>query len=204
MANNKTFLNSVNQVFDEAASLLSLPDDLALKIKLANSIYKVNFGVRLRKNLYTFTGYRCVHSEHLEPVKGGMRYSLAANQEEVEALAALMTYKCSLMDLPFGGSKGALIVDPHHWKEDELERITRRFTNELAKRDLIHPSQNVPGPDMGTDENVMAWMADEYRRLYPTEIDAMASVTGNRLRWAVLMAEQKPLGEVSFILSLSS
>jgi len=178
LANNKTFLNSVNQVFDEAAELLSLPEDLALKIKLANSIYKVNFGVRLRKNLYTFTGYRCVHSEHLEPVKGGMRYSLAANQEEVEALAALMTYKCSLMDLPFGGSKGALIVDPHHWKQDELERITRRFTNELAKRDLIHPSQNVPGPDMGTDENVMAWMADEYRRLYPTEIDAMASVTG--------------------------
>ena len=178
MANNKTFLNSVNQVFDEAASLLSLPDDLSLKIKLANSIYKVNFGVRLRKNLYTFTGYRCVHSEHNEPVKGGIRYSLSSSEGEVEALAALMTYKCSLMDLPFGGSKGALIVDPHHWKQDELERITRRFTNELAKRDLIHPSQNVPGPDMGTDENVMAWMVDEYRRLYPTEIDAMASVTG--------------------------
>ena len=178
MANNKTFLNSVNQVFDEAASLLSLPDDLALKIKLANSIYKVNFGVRLRKNLYTFTGYRCVHSEHNEPVKGGIRYSLSSSETEVEALAALMTYKCSLMDLPFGGSKGALIVDHHHWRTDELERITRRFTNELAKRDLIHPSQNVPGPDMGTDENVMAWMADEYRRLYPTEIDAMACVTG--------------------------
>ena len=178
MANNKTFLKSVNQVFDEAASLLSLPDDLASKIKLANSIYKVNFGVRLRKNLYTFTGYRCVHSEHNEPVKGGIRYSLSSSEGEVEALAALMTYKCSLMDLPFGGSKGALIIDPHHWKHDELERITRRFTNELAKRDLIHPSQNVPGPDMGTDENVMAWMADEYRRLYPTEIDAMASVTG--------------------------
>lgn len=178
MANNKTFLKSVNQVFDEAASLLSLPEDLALKIKLANSIYKVNFGVRLRKNLYTFTGYRCVHSEHNEPVKGGIRYSLSSSEAEVEALAALMTYKCSLMDLPFGGSKGALIVDPHHWKHDELERITRRFTNELAKRDLIHPSQNVPGPDMGTDENVMAWMADEYRRLYSTEIDAMASVTG--------------------------
>ena len=178
MANNKTFLKSVNQVFDEAASLLSLPDDLASKIKLANSIYKVNFGVRLRKDLYTFTGYRCVHSEHNEPVKGGIRYSLSSSEGEVEALAALMTYKCSLMDLPFGGSKGALIIDPHHWKHDELERITRRFTNELAKRDLIHPSQNVPGPDMGTDENVMAWMADEYRRLYPTEIDAMASVTG--------------------------
>ncbi|MED6344030.1 MAG: Glu/Leu/Phe/Val dehydrogenase dimerization domain-containing protein, partial [Pseudomonadota bacterium] len=79
MANNKTFLKSVNQVFDEAASLLSLPEDLALKIKLANSIYKVNFGVRLRKNLYTFTGYRCVHSEHNEPVKGGIRYSLSSS-----------------------------------------------------------------------------------------------------------------------------
>ena len=132
----------------------------------------------MRKTLYTFTGYRCVHSEHVEPVKGGIRYSLSATQDEVEALAALMTYKCSLMDLPFGGSKGALIVDPYRWKNEELERITRRFTFELAKRDLIHPSQNVPGPDMGTDENVMAWMADEYRRLNPTEIDAMAAVTG--------------------------
>ena len=178
MANNSTFLNSVNQVFDEASSLLSLPEDLARKIKLANSVYQVNFGVRLRKTLYTFTGYRCVHSEHIEPVKGGIRYSLSATQDEVEALAALMTYKCSLMDLPFGGSKGALIVDPYRWKNEELERITRRFTFELAKRDLIHPSQNVPGPDMGTDENVMAWMADEYRRLNPTEIDAMAAVTG--------------------------
>ena len=178
MANNSTFLNSVNQVFDEASSLLSLPEDLARKIKLANSVYQVSFGVRLRKTLYTFTGYRCVHSEHVEPVKGGIRYSLSATQDEVEALAALMTYKCSLMDLPFGGSKGALIVDPYRWKNEELERITRRFTFELAKRDLIHPSQNVPGPDMGTDENVMAWMADEYRRLNPTEIDAMAAVTG--------------------------
>ena len=178
MANNSTFLNSVNQVFDEASSLLSLPEDLARKIKLANSVYQVNFGVRLRKTLYTFTGYRCVHSEHVEPVKGGIRYSLSATQDEVEALAALMTYKCALMDLPFGGSKGALIVDPYRWKNEELERITRRFTFELAKRDLIHPSQNVPGPDMGTDENVMAWMADEYRRLNPTEIDAMAAVTG--------------------------
>ena len=178
MANNSTFLNSVNQVFDEASSLLFLPEDLARKIKLANSVYQVNFGVRLRKTLYTFTGYRCVHSEHVEPVKGGIRYSLSATQDEVEALAALMTYKCSLMDLPFGGSKGALIADPYRWKNEELERITRRFTFELAKRDLIHPSQNVPGPDMGTDENVMAWMADEYRRLNPTEIDAMAAVTG--------------------------
>ncbi len=79
---------------------------------------------------------------------------------------------------PFGGSKGALIINPNDWKKDELERITRRFTNELAKRNLIHPSQNVPAPDMGTDENVMAWISDEYRRLNPTDIDAQACVTG--------------------------
>jgi len=101
---------------------------------------------------------------------------------EVEALAALMSYKCSLMDLPFGGSKGALIVDPKKWSKKELQRITRRFTQELAKRDLIHPSQNVPGPDMGTGEDEMAWMADEYKRLHPTEIDALACVTGKPVR----------------------
>ena len=178
MTNSIEFLNSVNQMFDKSAKLLSLPEDLAAKIKLANSTYTVNFGVTLKNKIHTFTGFRCVHSEHNEPVKGGIRYSLGASQSEVEALAALMSYKCSLMDLPFGGSKGALIIDPNAWKQEDLERITRRFTFELAKRDLIHPSQNVPGPDMGTDENVMAWIADEYRRLHPTDIDSLACVTG--------------------------
>ena len=178
MSSSKELLQSVNEVFDQSARLLSLPDDLANKIKLANSIYKVSFGVKLRNKLHTFTGFRCVHSEHKEPVKGGIRYSIDTSQEKVEALAALMSYKCSLMDLPFGGSKGALIINPNDWKKDELERITRRFTYELAKRNLIHPSQNVPAPDMGTDENVMAWISDEYRRLNPTDIDAQACVTG--------------------------
>ena len=178
MNNSTDLLQSVNEIFDQSAKLLSLPHDLAKKIKLANSTYKVSFGVKLRNQLHTFTGFRCVHSEHNEPVKGGIRYSIDSSQEKVEALAALMSYKCSLMDLPFGGSKGALVINPNDWKKDELERITRRFTNELAKRNLIHPSQNVPAPDMGTDENVMAWISDEYRRLNPTEIDALACVTG--------------------------
>ncbi|MBT3993639.1 MAG: Glu/Leu/Phe/Val dehydrogenase [Gammaproteobacteria bacterium] len=178
MNNSRIFLNSINQIFDKSAKLLGLPEDLANKIKLANSTYTVNFGVRLRNKLHTFTGFRSIHSEHNEPVKGGMRYSLDSTQDEVEALAALMTYKCSLMELPFGGSKGALIIDPNAWNKKELEKITRRFTSELAKRNLIHPSQNVPAPDMGTDENVMAWIADEYRRLNPTEMDSLACVTG--------------------------
>ena len=174
----ETFLSSVEKMFDEAAELVGLSEDLQHKIKVANSTYTVRFGVRLRNRLYTFTGYRSVHSEHREPVKGGIRYSLHADQQEVEALAALMTYKCALVESPFGGSKGALVVDPNEWEEHELERITRRFTQELAKRSLISPAQNVPAPDMGTGEREMAWMADEYKRLFPNDLNSWGCVTG--------------------------
>ncbi len=175
---DETFLNSVERSFDEAADIIGLSNSLRHKIKVANSTYIVRFGVRLRKQLFTFVGYRSVHSEHREPVKGGIRYSPYADQEEVEALAALMTYKCALVEAPFGGSKGALVIDPTQWEPFELERITRRFTQELARRSLISPAQNVPAPDMGTGEREMAWMADEYKRLYPSDINAFACVTG--------------------------
>ena len=125
-----------------------------------------------------FTGYRSVHSDHVSPVKGGIRYSLAVNQDEVEALAALMTYKCAVVDVPYGGSKGGLCINPRDYDDHELELITRRFAYELIKRDLIHPSQNVPAPDMGTSGREMAWIADEYQKLNPREIDALACVTG--------------------------
>jgi len=172
------FRESVETMFDRAADLTDLSPGLKHRIKVANSTYIVRFGVRLRNKLYSFTGYRSVHSEHWEPVKGGIRYAPYANQEEVEALAALMSFKCALMDVPFGGSKGALVINPAEWEEHELERITRRFTQELAKRDLINPAQNVPAPDMGTGEREMAWMADEYRRLHPSELNTEACVTG--------------------------
>jgi glutamate dehydrogenase (NAD(P)+) len=135
-------------------------------------------GVRLRGEIHTFTGYRSVHSEHMEPVKGGIRYALSVNQDEVEALAALMTFKCALVETPFGGSKGGLCIDPKEWDEEELEQITRRFAYELIKRDLISPSQNVPAPDMGTGEREMAWIADQYQRMNTTDINAKACVTG--------------------------
>ena len=172
------FLASVDAMYDRAAALINLPSGLAHQIKTVNSTYKVSFGVRLRDQMFTFTGFRSVHSEHLEPVKGGIRFAPNVNQEEVEALAALMSYKCALVDVPFGGSKGGLIIDPKNWQKNEIEQITRKFTQELAKRDLIHPSQNVPAPDMGTGESEMAWIADEYRKLYPTELNALACVTG--------------------------
>ena len=174
----KEFLKSVDQVFDNAAKVLNLSSSLANQIKAPNATYKVNFGVRIKNKINTFTGFRCVHSDHLEPVKGGIRFSLYADQAEVEALAALMTYKCALVDIPFGGSKGALIINPNSYNRFDLERITRRFSQELIKRDLINPSQNVPAPDMGTGEREMAWIADEYRRLNPVDINAFACVTG--------------------------
>ncbi|NND00110.1 MAG: Glu/Leu/Phe/Val dehydrogenase [Gammaproteobacteria bacterium] len=174
----KTFLESVEHTFDEAADLVGLTPGLRHKIKVCNSTYTVRFGVRLRGSLHTFTGYRSVHSEHMEPVKGGIRYSPHADQNEVEALASLMTFKCALVEAPFGGSKGALVVDPQQWEEHEMERITRRFTQELSKRSLISQAQNVPAPDMGTGEREMAWMADEYKRLHPNELNPWACVTG--------------------------
>ncbi len=176
--NDESFLSSVEKMFDQAAELVGIPDDLHHKIKVCNSTYTVRFGVRLRNKLYTFTGYRSVHSEHREPVKGGIRYSHHADQDEVEALASLMTFKCALVEAPFGGSKGALVIDPSEWEPHELERITRRFTQELAKRSLISPAQNVPAPDMGTGEREMSWMADEYKRLYPNDLNTWACVTG--------------------------
>lgn len=174
----ETFLSSVERTFDQAADLVGVSDDLREKIKVCNSTYTVRFGVRLRNQLYTFTGYRSVHSEHMEPVKGGIRYSPLADQAEVEALASLMSFKCALVEAPFGGSKGALVIDPTKWEPFELERITRRFTQELSKRSLISQAQNVPAPDMGTGEREMAWMADEYKRLHPEDLNPWACVTG--------------------------
>ena len=172
------FRESVDVMFNRAVALMDLPPGLEEKIRVCNATYTVRFGVRLRGSLHTFTGYRSVHSEHMEPVKGGIRYALAVDQNEVEALAALMTYKCALVEAPFGGSKGGLCIDPRAWEEHELEQITRRFAFELIKRDLINPSQNVPAPDMGTGEREMAWIADQYRRMNTTDINAAACVTG--------------------------
>jgi glutamate dehydrogenase (NAD(P)+) len=173
-----SFRESVDLMFNRAAKLMDLSPGLEQKIRVCNSTYTVRFGVRLRGKIETFTGYRSVHSEHMEPVKGGIRFALSVNQDEVEALAALMTYKCALVETPFGGSKGGLCIDPRQWDEHELEQITRRFAYELIKRDLIHPAQNVPAPDMGTGEREMAWIADQYMRMNTTDINGRACVTG--------------------------
>ncbi|WP_439139823.1 Glu/Leu/Phe/Val family dehydrogenase [Roseicyclus sp.] len=177
-AGEPSFRQSVDLMFNRAAALMDMPPGLSEKIRVCNATYIVRFGVRLRGEIRTFTGYRSVHSEHMEPVKGGIRYALAVNQDEVEALAALMTYKCALVEAPFGGSKGGLCIDPREYDQDELEKITRRFAYELIKRDLINPAQNVPAPDMGTGPREMAIIADQYARMHTTDINARACVTG--------------------------
>lgn len=176
-----SFRDSVDLMFNRAVALMDLGPGLEQKIRVCNSTYTVRFGVRLRGKIETFTGYRSVHSEHMEPVKGGIRFAPSVNQDEVEALAALMTYKCALVETPFGGSKGGLCIDPRAWEPHELEQITRRFAYELIKRDLINPAQNVPAPDMGTGEREMAWIADQYARMNTTDINAKACVTGKPL-----------------------
>ena len=191
---NQDFLNSTNKLFDQALSYTEISPDLAKRIKVSNSTYTINFGVKLRDEIHTFTGWRSVHSEHFEPAKGGIRYDINASQEEVEALAALMTYKCAIIEVPYGGSKGALKINPKDWTKSEIEKITRRFAQELIKRDLIHPAQNVPAPDVGTGAEEMAWIADEYRRIYPTDINALACVTGKPIQKGGLVGRSEATG----------
>ena len=191
---NKDFLNSTNKLFDQALDYTEISPDLATRIRVSNSTYTINFGVKLRDKIHTFTGWRSVHSEHFEPAKGGIRYDINASQEEVEALAALMTYKCAIIEVPYGGSKGALKINPKDWTKAEIEKVTRRFAQELIKRDLIHPAQNVPAPDVGTGANEMAWIADEYRRIHPTDINALACVTGKPTQKGGLVGRSEATG----------
>ena len=175
---SQTFLRGVNRAVDRAGAVLNLPKGLLDEIKACNSVYQVRFPVRIRGEYKVFCGWRATHSEHRLPAKGGIRFSPDVTQEDVEAMAALMTYKCAIVDVPFGGSKGGLQIDPSQYDESELERITRRFARELIKKGYISPAENVPAPDMGTGPREMAWIADTYRTYCPGDINAIACVTG--------------------------
>ncbi|MAE98290.1 MAG: glutamate dehydrogenase, partial [Euryarchaeota archaeon] len=176
--NNTSFLESVDLIFDRAANAVELPNGLAKQIKTCNAICEMKFGVELKDGYRIFTGWRATHSEHVLPAKGGIRYAPFADQQEVEALAALMTYKCAIVNVPYAGSKGALKINPKDYTLEELEHITRRFAQELDKRGFLGPGLNVPAPDMGTGQRMMSWIADEYQKLHPSEINARGCVTG--------------------------
>ena len=168
-------------MFDRAAALLKMPPGLAEHIKQCNSVFQVRFPVLVRGEYRTFIGWRATHSEHRLPAKGGIRFSPNVTQADIEAMAALMTYKCAIVDVPFGGSKRRPLHRPQEYNEEELERITRRFARELANKGYISPAQNVPGPDLGTGPREMVWIMDTYRTLFPDDINAIACVTGKPL-----------------------
>jgi glutamate dehydrogenase (NAD(P)+) len=172
-------LASVDRYFDRAAQFVNVPPDLLMQIKAANAVYRFRFPVRQRNGRITVVkAWRVQHSHHRLPVKGGIRYSPGVNEQEVMGLAALMTYKCAVVDVPFGGAKGGVQIDPHAVDVDELERVTRRYTAELVKKNFIGPGLDVPAPDYGTGEREMAWVADTYAALNPGQLDAFACVTG--------------------------
>jgi len=174
-----SFRESVDRMVDRAMQYLNLPMGLPAEIIACNSVIKVQFPVKLSDGKYhIFSGWRAVHSDHRLPVKGGIRYAISVNQDEVEALAALMTYKCAIVNVPYGGSKGGIQLHPRQYSEYELELITRRFARELISKGYLSPSENVPAPDMGTGEREMAWIADTYKTLNPNDVNYFACVTG--------------------------
>ncbi len=173
-----SFRQNVDRMVDRAMAVLELDPGVAVAIKACNSILQVQFPVKIRGEVRIFTGWRAVHSTHRLPAKGGIRFAPEVCQDEVEALAALMTYKCAIVDVPFGGSKGGLLINPRDYDRDEMQLITRRFTLELVRKGFLSPATNVPAPDMGTGQREMAWMADTYKHLHPEDINYLACVTG--------------------------
>lgn len=178
VSEGKQFLNSVHQYFDEAARHSDLDPGILDQIKICNSVYKVNFPVEVNGKVIVFEGIRAQHSHHKLPTKGGIRYSLHVDEDEVVALATLMTFKCALVDVPFGGAKGGVKINPRTTPEDVLERVTRRYASELIKKNLIGPGVDVPAPDYGTGSREMAWIADTYHTFKHGETNALGSVTG--------------------------
>ena len=172
------FLASVGQYFDKAAALTGHHEGLLKQIKMCNSVYSFQFPIRKGDGYETMTAWRAEHSHHKLPVKGGIRYSEEASEAEVVALASLMTYKCAVVDVPFGGAKGAVKINPKNYSREELEQVTRRYTAELMKKNFIGPAVDVPAPDYGTGAREMAWIADTYLAYHPEQIDALGCVTG--------------------------
>ena len=174
-----SFFGNVERYFDKAAAFTDYPKGLLDQIKACNSVYQMRFPIKLENNrVEVIEAYRVQHSQHKVPCKGGIRYSMGVNQDEVMALAALMTYKCAIVDVPFGGAKGGIRIDPKKYTEEQLERITRRYTSELIKKGFIGPGVDVPAPDYGTGEREMSWILDTYVAFHPGQVEAYGCVTG--------------------------
>ena len=173
-----TFKENVDAFVTLTSKIIRIPKDVIEYIKLSHSVIQVTVGVKIKNTICNFIGWRAVHSEHLLPSKGGIRFSSDVSQDDTEALAALMTYKCAVVNVPFGGSKGSLKINPNNYSEKELRLITKNYATKLAKKGFLNPALNVPAPDIGTSEKEMVWIMDAYKNLFPEDINYLACVTG--------------------------
>ncbi len=178
MSGKISFFKSVENYVDKAAAFTDIPKGLIEQIKACNLVLQIRFPIRVGSDYQVIEAYRVQHSHHRLPTKGGIRYAESVDQDEVMALASLMTFKCALVDVPFGGAKGGIKINPASFTEEQLQNITRRYTSELVKKNFIGPGIDVPAPDYGTGPREMAWILDTYQALRHGEVDSIACVTG--------------------------
>jgi glutamate dehydrogenase (NAD(P)+) len=175
------FLKDVHSAFDKAAKFTDHPEGLLNQLKICNSVYKFYFPIEVNGKVQVMEGIRVQHSQHKSPTKGGIRFSRMVDEDEVKALATLMSFKCAVVDVPFGGAKGGIKISPRLQNEKTLEKVTRRFTTELLRKNLIGPGFDVPAPDYGSGPREMAWIADTYATFRGDDINALGCVTGKPL-----------------------
>lgn len=192
---SQNLFEAVQNQFDQGAALTEVEPDLLAQLRVCKSVFRMRFPVRMdHGRLQVMEAYRVEHSHHRLPCKGGLRFSPLLNQETVMGLAALMTYKCALVGVPFGGGKGGVVLDPRQLSIGERERITRRFATEMIRKNFLGPSLDVPAPDYGTGQREMAWIADTYQSIKPDDINALATVTGKPIALGGLPGREEATG----------
>jgi len=199
LSKNFHFYEQVNRSFDRAAALTKHDPRMLNQIRECNSVYRFSFPVKRDDgSIEVVHGWRAEHSHHKLPTKGGIRYSYVVSEDEVKALSALMTYKCAIVEAPFGGAKGGVKIAAHEYSNGELERITRRYTYELIKKNFIGPGLDVPAPDYGTGAKEMAWIADTYTSMSKGELNALACVTGKPVAQGGIRGREQATGRGVF------